>query len=71
MVVAGTAHVGVVEQRRLAAVLGRRFVALLGKEGGDAFTIERAEFEGEFGTSPLRAEWSFTGAGLQRARIGI
>jgi hypothetical protein len=36
MVIAGTAHIGVVEQRRLAAVLGRRrFVALPGKEGGD------------------------------------
>jgi hypothetical protein len=46
MVIAGTAHIGVVEQRRLAAVLGRRFVALPGKEGGDALAIERAEFEG-------------------------
>jgi hypothetical protein len=46
MVVAGAAQIGVVEERRLAAVFGGRLVALLGKEGGDALAIERAEFEG-------------------------
>ena len=46
MVVAGTAQIGVVEKRRLAAVSGRRLVVLLGKEGCDALAIERAQFEG-------------------------
>ena len=46
MVVAGTAQIGVIEERRLAAVFGRRLVALLGQEGCDAFAIERAKFEG-------------------------
>jgi hypothetical protein len=46
MVVAGTAQIGVVEQRRRTAVFGRRLVALLGQEGCDAFAIERAKFEG-------------------------
>ena len=46
MVVAGTAQIGVVKERRLAAVFRRRLVALLGQERGDALAIERAEFEG-------------------------
>ena len=46
MVIAGTAHIGVVEQGGLAAVIGRRLVALLGEKGGDALAVERAEFEG-------------------------
>ena len=46
MVIAGTAHIGVVEQGGLAAVVGRRFVAFLCEKGGDALAVERAEFEG-------------------------
>ena len=46
MVVAGTAQIGVVEERRLATVFGRCLVVLLGQEGGDALAIERAKFEG-------------------------
>ena len=46
MVVIGAAHIGVVEQRGRAAVIGSRSVALLRKKGGEALAIERAEFEG-------------------------
>jgi len=46
MVIAGAAQIGVVEKRRLAAVPGSGFVALLGEERGDAVTSERADFEG-------------------------
>ena len=46
MVVAGAAQIGVVEERRLAAVLGGGLVALSGEEGGDALASERADFEG-------------------------
>ena len=46
MVIAGTAQIGVVEERRGTAVLGRRIVVLAGEKGGDAFAIEDAEFDG-------------------------
>src|ERR1700730_15479213 len=46
MVVAGTAQIGVVEERRLAVVFRRRLAALLSQERGDALAIERAELEG-------------------------
>ena len=45
MVVAGTAQIGVVEERGRTAVIGRR-VALTGEEGGDALAIEDAQFDG-------------------------
>jgi len=46
MVVAGAAQIGVIEERRGTAVLGRRIVVLAGEKGGDAFAIEDAEFDG-------------------------
>ena len=46
MVVAGTAQIGVVEERGGTAVLGRRVVAFAGEKGGDALAIEDAQFDG-------------------------
>ncbi len=46
MVVAGTAQIGVVEERGGTAVVGRRVVGLTGEKGGDALAIEDAEFDG-------------------------
>src|SRR5271168_1509296 len=46
MVVAGTAQIGVVEERGRTAVLGGSGVAFAGEEGGDALAIEDAQFDG-------------------------
>jgi len=44
MVIAGAAQIGVIEQRRLTAVLRGGFVGLLGEERGDALAGEPADF---------------------------
>jgi len=46
MVVAGTAQIGVVEERGRTPVLGGSGVAFAGEEGGDALAIEDAQFDG-------------------------
>ena len=46
MVIAGAAQIGVIEQRRLAAVLGSGFVVPLGEERGDALAGEPADLNG-------------------------
>jgi hypothetical protein len=46
VVVAGTAQIGVVEERGGAAVLGGGAVQLAGEEGSDALAIENAQFDG-------------------------
>ena len=45
MIVAGAAQIGVLEQRRGSAVLGRDAFGLAGEQRGDALAIEDAEFE--------------------------
>jgi hypothetical protein len=55
MVVAGTAHIGVVEERGGAAVLGGGMVRLAAEEGGDALAIEDAQ---------ARAQLDGSGPGL-------
>ena len=49
MVVAGTAQIGVIEQRGGTAFLGGGVVGLAGEKGGDALAIEDAQFEGAGG----------------------
>src|SRR5271166_6025960 len=46
MVVAGTAQIGVVEERGWTAVLGGGGVAFASEEGGDPLAIEDAQFDG-------------------------
>src|SRR6202012_2204707 len=46
MGVAGTTQIGVIEKRGGTAFLGRGGVRLADEKGGDAFSIEDAQFEG-------------------------
>src|SRR5271169_2690085 len=67
MVVAGTAQIGVVEQRGGSAVIGRR--VLTGEEGSDALAIEDAQFDSA-GRDRLEAGRVEAAIGAQNAEAG-
>src|SRR5208337_4349867 len=68
MVVAGTAQIGVVEERGWTAVLGGG-VVFASEESGDALAIEHAEFEGA-GGDRLEAGGIETAIGAQNPQAG-
>src|SRR5271166_5551677 len=69
MVVAGTAQIGVVEERGRTAVLGRRGVAFASEEGGDALAIEDAQFDSA-GRHRFDADRIEAPIGAQNAKAG-
>jgi hypothetical protein len=69
MVVARTAHIGVVEERGGAAVLGGGMVRLVGEEGGDALAIEDAQFDGA-GRHSFDADGVEAAIGAQNTKTG-
>lgn len=69
MVVAGTAQIGVVEERGGTAVPGGGAVWLAGKEGGDALAMEDAQFDGA-GGDRLEAGRVEAAIGAQNAEAG-
>src|SRR5271165_885369 len=69
MVVAGTAQIGVVEERGWMAVLGGSGVTFAGEEGGDALAIEDAQFDGA-GRHRFDADRIEAAIGAQNAKAG-
>src|SRR5208282_5101474 len=68
VVVAGTAHVGVVDERDGAAVRARR-TELAGEERSDALAVEDAQFDGA-GRDRLEAGRAEAAIGAQNAKAG-
>ena len=58
IVVAGTAQIGVIEQRGGRIVFGGRVVGLAGEQGGDALAVEDAQFDGSRARRPQRGRTS-------------
>jgi hypothetical protein len=69
MVVAGTAQIGVVEERGWTAVLGGGRVAFAGEEGGDPLAIEDAQSDGA-GRHRFDADRIEAAIGAQNAKAG-
>jgi hypothetical protein len=68
VVVAGTTHVGVVEERDEAGVRARR-VELAGEKGGDALAVKDAQFDGA-GRDGFEAAGVETAIRAQNAQAG-